>query len=236
MADPMDREIGELLDRGGTRPRLSLDVVDGVLAMLVDMERQVDTLGGWGQPPGLFVMHGLMKAGVITNVLISQIDIPRGMWERYEQPVDLLEVLADRCETDHALAGRMISAASRIDPDVILVGFAFVAEGWLRKHDSDLTRSVHTNPELREDEVRSIYALDVDQRQYSVLRRRKAGTVTTQVITSQEYDRQIRTSSDPGARHVRETHRDGLPRIPRCLRRMLTALRDPGDPHGETRQ
>lgn len=224
--DPLDREINELLDRNGAPSWLTVAEVDAVLEVMKDFEAQIDTLVGWGQPAGLFMLHASLTAehDAIDGLLLTQVLVPKATWDMYDSPTGVLDYLAQRFESDEGAQAAVLTAA-RMDAahGGVMLGFAFVAEAWVRRDDADVNVSANDDPSVRQDEVRSLYAVDVDERQYQVVRYRKAKTRHTGVMTTQEYERYME-SNHPNVQWVRDNQAGGWPVIPRALRRMVNAV------------
>lgn len=223
--DDLDRALGELLDFNGARAHLSMAEADAIKGGLDRFESDLDGYG-WDKPPALFLMGGTVSAfGLIDHLVLTQVRVPVPSW--YPEPGVMLERLASRM--DDPLVRRLLLDASTADTNegARAIGFAFVSEGWLRKPDSDPRMSTNEHPEARADEIRSVYAVDIDERQYSVLRLRHAGRRVADMMTAQAMTREIESADDPLVRWLRDTHTGRWPRVPRALRTMARSIRDP---------
>lgn len=214
----VDRELGELLDFAGGRTRLTTAESDLILATLDAFEEELGG-GGWGADPDLYVIRGRLGAlGAMVGVGLRRVPVPAARWG--PDPGATLDRIAEAAMRSPAAAKTIAAVAG----DRPLLGLAWATEGWQRKRGADVARSVHDHPELREDEVRIVAAVDLDERQYHAIRFRRTGIRHLDVRTSQRADRELDAATDADVRWMHETHEEGIPRGPRALRQIVRAI------------
>lgn len=175
----------ELIDLQGERTTLSTDEAHAILDALAGFEADIDARLGWDVPPVLatvrFREETVRLRGAPQGLIqVAPLHVPGSFWE---QGNDMLEPVEALAETAARRPGwyRAWRHAAGIDPRDPVHAWALAAEGWM-KAVADMDRSAKKDPSPRLDEIRSINAIDVDGRVYTVMRVRSTGEITQRQV------------------------------------------------------
>lgn len=219
-----DRELAEIIDYAGVRTAISTAESGDLLLLLLGFEEQIAP-GGWDQDPMLLLAKGVNSPiGPLGAVALEQLPVPPEVWVGIPDQAAVIGHLADAI---NGAAARSIILNS--GGGGRYVGCVHVCEGFLRGVDETPTGNVVADPEAV-DECRMVSMIDIDERMYSVMRKRSTGEVTSDVQSPRSMRRTVDNLPGPMGAAFRRTHLDGLPRVAHALRALVRSLRGDDTP------
>jgi len=167
------REAAEREEYGG-RAILAADEVEALAASVHAFERGALQIPWGGLPPQLFVVTVLDErvsesASVdIIEICVNVLALPPEFWDQMDGPGQTLCALALSAEQQpHWFAN--FRRYARVHPQVPILAWGVLCEAWAQR---GLQGCALDDPSRRDDEVRTVSAVDVDGRHYFGLRSR----------------------------------------------------------------
>lgn len=176
-----EREHRELVELGGARTWLTAEVSVRLLDTLADVEQRIDSCLGWDIPPVVLtvsITDSSQWGGDFGDTIgfdITSLKVDSSFWAQYDNPLQTMNALAAKAAARPSWF-RAFRTGVGLDPDDPVVAWAWCVEGYAKRvidgRVSDDNR----------DETRTVAAVDVDGRVYTVTRFRKSGEVVQREV------------------------------------------------------
>jgi hypothetical protein len=217
-----DLALRELIDYD--RPTLLTPAEANILLdSLSGWEEQVHQFGQWDLPPMLATVVGhevpAADGSRMLTLAVTPLQLPNYFWAQGSgNPLELLAGIIDRAQRNPGWFDHF-RLATGLDKRDKVMAWVLYTEAYAKAHAGD---NANADPLARLDEIRTVTAVDCDERMYSVQRFRHKGDVHRFLAPPREYRQATREGlTRQGLDPDKLLGESGMPRANELLRALI---------------